>query len=63
MILGQAIRVIEAGLITRMAFGTRTEEWASYLVITGVGTGMSMQLPCTAVQVVLRYSLQHQPKF
>ena len=55
MVLGQIICIIGAGLLTRIGLNTSTKEWASYLVITGLGMGMSMQLPYTAVQVVLRY--------
>ena len=54
MILGQAICVIGAGFITRVSPTTSSIEWASYLVVTGVGMGMAMQIPYTALQVVLR---------
>lgn len=55
MICGQIICVIGAGLITRIGVDTKVEEWAGYLVITGIGMGMSMQLPYTIVQVTLEY--------
>ena len=55
MIVGQTICAIGAGLLTRLGLNTPTVDWAAYLVITGIGMGMSMQLPYTAVQVVLRY--------
>lgn len=58
MIAGQTICVIGADLITRLDLTSTTVTWASYLVITGVGMGMSMQLPCTALQVVLKYGTQ-----
>ena len=54
MVLGQTICVVGAGLIIRIGVTTRTNEWVSYLVIAGIGMGMSMQLPYTAVQLVLR---------
>jgi hypothetical protein len=54
MIVGQTISVVGAGLITRLDGATTTVVWASYLVITGIGMGMAMQLPYTALQVVLR---------
>ncbi len=57
MIVGQAICTIGAGLVTRLDLGTSTLLWASYLVITGIGMGMSMQLPYTALQVILGYIL------
>lgn len=59
MIVGQIVCIIGAGLITRIGVGTKVLEWASYLVLTGTGMGMSMQLPYTAVQVVLRYFTLH----
>ena len=55
MITGQIVCIVGAGLVTRIGLNTPTVEWASYLVITGIGMGLSMQLPYTAVQVVLRY--------
>lgn len=54
MVLGQTVSVVGAGLLTRIGLGTPTREWAAYLVLTGMGLGMSQVLPYTAVQVVLR---------
>jgi hypothetical protein len=54
MIVGQSIGVIGLGLLTRIAPTTKTIEWASYLVISGLGIGTAVQLPYTALQVVLR---------
>lgn len=54
MIAGEVICVVGAGLITRMGLYTSTVSWAAFLVITGIGMGMGMQLPYTAVQIVLR---------
>lgn len=64
MIVGQAIAVIGAGLVTRFDSHTSMAAWASFLVVTGIGMGLGMQLPYTAVQVVLRYvttRLEHSP--
>ena len=55
MIIGQIVTIVGAGLITRFDSHTSTLEWASFLVITGIGMGIGMQMPYTAVQVVLRY--------
>ncbi len=55
MIVGQIICAIGAGLLTRLGLNTPAVKWVSYLVVTGFGMGMSMQLPYTAVQVALRY--------
>ena len=57
MISGQIICIIGSGLVTRIGVGTRVQERACYLVITGIGMGTSMQMPYTAVQTVLRYSI------
>jgi hypothetical protein len=54
MIVGQMTGVIGLGLLTRIAPATKTVEWASYLVISGLGVGTAVQLPYTALQVVLR---------
>jgi hypothetical protein len=54
MILGQSLAVVGLGLLTRISPGTKTIEWASYLVVSGLGIGTAVQLPYTALQVVLR---------
>lgn len=56
MVLGEIICVIGTGLLTRIDLGTSTVEWAAFLVIAGLGLGIGMQLPYTALQVVLRYA-------
>ena len=60
MVLDQTICVVGAGLIICIGVTTRTNEWVSYLVIAGIGVGMSMQLPYAAVQLVLRKIARHQ---
>ena len=54
MILGMIICAIGAGLVTRLDINTPTTQWAAFLVIAGIGLGTAMQLPYTAVQIVLR---------
>jgi hypothetical protein len=54
MIAGQTIGVVGLGLLTQIAPATKTVEWASYLAISGLGIGTAVQLPYTALQVVLR---------
>jgi hypothetical protein len=54
MIAGQSIAVVGLGLLTRIAPGTRLLHIAIYLVISGLGIGTAVQLPYTALQVVLR---------
>ena len=55
MILGMIVCVVGAGIITRFDINTPTVTWAAFLVIAGVGLGTAMQLPYTALQVVLRF--------
>jgi hypothetical protein len=50
------ICVVGAGLVTRFDINTSTAEWRVFLVIAGVGLGTAMQLPYTALQVVLRFA-------
>lgn len=54
MVLGQIICMVGSGLLTRLGINTSTAVWASFLVVAGIGIGMGMQVPYTAVQVVLR---------
>lgn len=55
MIIGELVCIAGTALLTRLEPNTRTLAWASYLVVAGLGMGVAMQLPYTAVQVVLRY--------
>ncbi|KAK4206941.1 cytochrome P450 [Rhypophila decipiens] len=50
---GIVIMCTGAGLLTILAIQTPTAEWATFLVICGIGMGMAQQLPYTAVQTVL----------
>ncbi|KAI0018951.1 efflux pump antibiotic resistance protein [Xylariomycetidae sp. FL0641] len=54
MIAGTLVAIIGNVLLSRVMVGTRTAVWATYLVITGIGTGMGLQMPFTAVQLVLK---------
>ena len=53
MILGVIISVAGTALLTRLNLQTTTVQWAAYLALTGFGIGVGMQLPFTALQVVL----------
>lgn len=53
MILGPIIAAIGTGLLTRIGPDTATAQWATFLVLVGLGLGFGMQQPYTAVQVVL----------
>ena len=58
MILSVIIGAIGTGLLSTIDLTTTTVRWAAYMVMTGVGIGVGVQLPYTAVQVVLRYLAQ-----
>ncbi|KAH8892800.1 MFS general substrate transporter [Thozetella sp. PMI_491] len=53
MIAGVAIASVGAGLLTTIGLSTSTVVWAAYLVVIGIGMGMALQLPYTALQAVL----------
>ena len=48
------ICVAGAGVVTRARLTTGFVEFAAYLVLTGIGMGISQQIPYTAIQVVLK---------
>lgn len=54
ILLGEAVCVVGTPMLTRLEPDTSTVKWAAYLVVTGIGMGMAMQLPYTAIQVVLQ---------
>jgi len=54
MVIGQFVAIVGTALLTRLSVDTTKAVWATYLVVTGAGLGMGLQLPFTAVQVVLR---------
>lgn len=54
MIGGACIAALGSGLLTHIALGTPTVEWAAYLVVCGLGIGLGLNLPYTALHVVLR---------
>ena len=54
MILGEVVSIVGTGFLTRIRLGTPTAAWAAYLVVTGLGHGAGLQLPFTALQVVLK---------
>lgn len=54
MILGSIICIVGSGFTAQLDIDTPTVAWASFLSVAGLGIGMGMQQPYTAVQVVLR---------
>ncbi|PLB43284.1 efflux pump antibiotic resistance protein [Aspergillus steynii IBT 23096] len=53
MVLGQVVSIVGHVCLTKLEVGTSTALWATFLVIAGVGHGLGLQMPFTAVQVVL----------
>ncbi|KAJ2994926.1 hypothetical protein NUW58_g1419 [Xylaria curta] len=53
MVAGGVICSVGAGLLTTVGLSTPTTEWAAYLVLTGIGIGMGVQVPYTALQAAL----------
>lgn len=58
MILGVLVGAVGTGLLIRIGLDTTTIQWATYLVIAGLGTGIGMQQPFSALHVVLRCVLR-----
>ncbi|KND94612.1 putative HC-toxin efflux carrier TOXA [Tolypocladium ophioglossoides CBS 100239] len=53
MVVGELIGIGGQAMLTQIHSGSTTLYWAAGLVVTGLGTGMAMQLPYTAVAIVL----------
>ncbi|PYH98111.1 permease of the major facilitator superfamily [Aspergillus ellipticus CBS 707.79] len=53
MVLGELICMAGTILLTKMHIGSSTVFWAAGLAVHGIGMGTAMQLPYTAVNVVL----------
>lgn len=63
MILGELICIVGTALLTRLDPTTPTINWAAYLVVAGLGMGIAMQLPYTAVQVTLQWVSARFPSY
>ncbi|KAL8921809.1 MAG: hypothetical protein Q9208_005566 [Pyrenodesmia sp. 3 TL-2023] len=53
MVLCAIVTSIGSGASTLISVDTPTVQWAAYLVISGFGIGLGVQLPYTALQVIL----------
>ncbi|KAF2676216.1 hypothetical protein K458DRAFT_322496 [Lentithecium fluviatile CBS 122367] len=53
LILGTAVSIVGSGLINKFEVATVTRNWVEFLIICGVGTGMAISQPYTAVQAIL----------
>jgi hypothetical protein len=54
MVAGELVSIAGTAMLTQLHPETPKVQWASYLVLSGLGMGMAMQLPYTAVQITLR---------
>lgn len=53
MIIGELICTVGQAMLTQIQPQTKTLYWAASFVVSGLGSGMAMQLPYTAIAVVL----------
>ncbi|KAF7889871.1 uncharacterized protein EAF02_002286 [Botrytis sinoallii] len=53
IIAGTTICTVGCGLLTTIGLGTTTVQWAAFIAIIGIGFGGALQLPYTALQLVL----------
>lgn len=53
MIIGTLVGTIGCGLFLMLDLSTSTTLWAVFLVVCGIGTGLSINLPYTIAQVIL----------
>ncbi|KAF7861434.1 hypothetical protein EAF04_007999 [Stromatinia cepivora] len=56
IIAGTTICTIGCGLLTTIGLGSTTVHWAAFIAIIGIGFGGALQLPYTALQLVLSES-------
>ena len=52
MVLSVIVGLVGTGLLSTIGLDTSTVNWAAYMVLTGIGIGIGVQMPYTAVQVV-----------
>lgn len=53
MLFGEVICIGGLAMLTQISLTTSTVYWAGALVVTGIGSGMAMQMPYSAISVVL----------
>jgi hypothetical protein len=54
MVLGQIVSILGTVLLTRISIDMQYFLVAIYLVVSGIGFGMGLQMPFTGVHTVLR---------
>lgn len=52
MVLSVVVGSIGTGLLSTVGLNTDTARWAAYMVLTGIGVGIGVQLPYTAAQAI-----------
>ena len=53
MVLSAIVGSVGTGLLSTVGVDTSTLQWAAFMVVTGLGIGIGVQMPYSAVQVVL----------
>ncbi|EPE30603.1 MFS general substrate transporter [Glarea lozoyensis ATCC 20868] len=53
ILFAQVLCAIGAGLLTTLTTNTPTAKWATYLVLTGLGLGLGVNVPHIAIQAVM----------
>ena len=56
MVLSIIVGSVGTGLLSTIGLDTSTVHWATYMVLTGLGIGIGVQMPYTAVQAVSRWA-------
>lgn len=53
VLFAQVLCVIGSGLLTTLQTDTSTAKWATYMVLTGLGLGLGVNVPHIAIQAVM----------
>jgi hypothetical protein len=53
ILFAQLLCGIGSGFLTTINTGTRTVVWATYMVLTGLGIGLGVNVPHIAIQAVM----------
>ena len=54
ILFAQLLCSIGAGLLTTLRVDTSTALWATYMVLTGLGLGLGVNVPHIAIQAVMK---------
>jgi hypothetical protein len=53
ILFAQLVCAIGSGLLVTLKTDTSTAKWATYLVLTGLGLGLGVNVPHIAIQAVM----------